>query len=123
MASIQFENVSKRYATGVVAVRELSLGVADGELLVLVGPSGCGKTTILRLVAGLEAADAGTFRLDGQVVNAWPPHRRDVALVAQRPALYPHLSVRDNLAFGYRLRHASAGHELADRVARAAELL
>jgi multiple sugar transport system ATP-binding protein len=88
----------------VEAVRDLTLTVADGELLVLVGPSGCGKTTTLRLIAGLEELTAGTIRIGGRVVNARPPRERDVAMVFQRPALYPHLTVRENLAFGLRLR-------------------
>src|SRR5260370_22502784 len=78
--------------------------IGDGELLVLVGPSGCGKTTALRLIAGLESPTRGIIRLGGQVVNAWPPWRRDVGMVFQRPALYPHRTVRDNLAFSLALR-------------------
>ena len=105
MAELQLEGVAKTYPSGAVAVRNLSLSVGDGELLALVGPSGCGKTTTLRLVAGLEQPTAGTIRLGGRVVNDEAPRRRDVALVFQRPALYPHLSVRDNLAFGLRLAH------------------
>jgi len=96
--------LTKRFTGGVTAVRELNLSVADGELVVLVGPSGCGKTTILRLIAGLETPDAGTIRLNGENVNGWAPARRDVAFVFQRPALYPHLTVRQNLEFGFRAR-------------------
>jgi multiple sugar transport system ATP-binding protein len=87
----------------VAALRQLTLSVAAGELLVLVGPSGCGKTTTLRLLAGLDEPTAGTIRLDGRTVNGVAPRFRDLALVFQRPALYPHLNVRDNLAFGLRL--------------------
>ena len=104
MAEVVLEQLTKRYASGAVAVRDLSLTVADGELVVLVGPSGCGKTTTLRLIAGLERPTTGTVRIGGRSVNGLPPDRRDVALVFQRPALYPHLTVRDNLAFGARLR-------------------
>src|SRR5437879_6774192 len=104
MAAVTLANVTKTFGNGVEAVRNLSLDVADGELLVLVGPSGCGKTTTLRLIAGLESPTGGTVRIAGRVVNDLPPRSRDVALVFQRPALYPHLSVRDNLSFSLRLR-------------------
>jgi multiple sugar transport system ATP-binding protein len=104
MAEVILEGLSKRFANGVDAVRDLNLSIADGELVVLVGPSGCGKTTTLRLVAGLERPSAGTIRIGGQVVNDLPPRQRNVAVVFQRPALYPHLTVRENLAFGLRLR-------------------
>ncbi len=103
MADLQLEGVAKTYPSGAMAVCDLNLSVGDGELLVLVGPSGCGKTTTLRLIAGLEEPTAGTIRLSGRIVNREPPRRRDVALVFQRPALYPHLSAHDNLAFGLRL--------------------
>ncbi len=103
MAGLELEGIAKIFPSGAMGVRDLSLTVRDGELLVLVGPSGCGKTTTLRLVAGLDEPTAGTIRLGGRVVNGEPPRRRDIALVFQRPALYPHLSVRENLAFGLRL--------------------
>jgi multiple sugar transport system ATP-binding protein len=106
MADVVLEQVRKVYPGGVVALAGLDLRVADGELLVLVGPSGSGKTTVLRLVAGLETPTAGSVRIGGQVVNNEPPHARGVAFVFQRPALYPHLTVRDNLAFGL-VRHRS----------------
>src|SRR4051794_10288076 len=102
MGSVALEGVDKTFPSGVAALRQLSLSVEPGELLVLVGPSGCGKTTTLRLLAGLDEPTAGIIRLDGRIVNGVPPRRRDVGLVFQRPALYPHLSVRDNLAFGLR---------------------
>jgi multiple sugar transport system ATP-binding protein len=105
MVMLALEGVVKTYPSGTVALRNVSLNVGDGELLVLLGPSGCGKTTLLRLVAGLEQPTAGTIRLGGRAVNDEPPRRRDVALVFQRPALYPHLSARENLAFGLRLAH------------------
>jgi multiple sugar transport system ATP-binding protein len=97
MAEVALEGVHKVYANDCHAVRDLCLTIEAGELLVLVGPSGCGKTTILRLVAGLEAPTRGIVRIAGQIVNRWPPWRRDVAMVFQRPALYPHRTVRDNL--------------------------
>jgi multiple sugar transport system ATP-binding protein len=130
MAQVVLEGVNKTYPNGVRAVRELSLTIADGELLVLVGPSGCGKTTTLRLIAGLETPTSGTIRIDGRVVNGEPPHRRDVAMVFQRPALYPHLNVRQNLGFGLALRDggwpwASSAklRRRSERVARTAQLL
>ena len=130
MAEVVLEGVSKRYPNGVEAVRGLTLTVADGELVVLVGPSGCGKTTTLRLIAGLEDLTGGTIRIGGRVVNGRPPRERDVAMVFQRPALYPHLTVRENLAFGLRLRLAGGwwpfrGQQelIQERVDRAARLL
>jgi multiple sugar transport system ATP-binding protein len=104
MAEVALERVAKVYANGVHAVEDLTLTVADGELLVLVGPSGCGKTTTVRLIAGLETPTRGTIRLGGEVVNTLPAWRRDVGMVFQRPALYPHRTVRDNLAFSLALR-------------------
>jgi multiple sugar transport system ATP-binding protein len=137
MAEVALEQVSKHYTPGVAALADLTLTATDGELVVLVGPSGCGKTTTLRLIAGLETLTSGTIRIDGQVVNTLPPRRRDVALVFQRPTLYPHLTVADNLAFGARLRngtgplgrlrHLFTGTRVADdltaRVRDTAELL
>jgi multiple sugar transport system ATP-binding protein len=130
MAQVVLEGVNKTYPNGVRAVRELSLAIADGELIVLVGPSGCGKTTTLRLIAGLETPTSGTIRIDGRVVNGELPHRRDVAMVFQRPALYPHLNVRQNLGFGLALRDggwpwASRAQlrRRSERVARTAQLL
>jgi multiple sugar transport system ATP-binding protein len=104
MAEISLEHLSKTFPNGVHAVQDLSLNLARGELVVLVGPSGSGKTTTLRLIAGLEKASAGTVRIGGRVVNALPPHERQVALVFQRPGLYPHLTVKDNLGFSLKLR-------------------
>jgi multiple sugar transport system ATP-binding protein len=102
MAEIVLEAVTKQYPNGAYGVRDLRLTVTDGELLVLMGPSGCGKTTTLRLIAGLEAPTSGTIVIDSQDVTRLPPRRRGVAMVFQRPALYPHLSVRGNLKFGMR---------------------
>ncbi len=121
MAAIAFDHVSKRYGR-VTALADLTLAVHDGEFLVLVGPSGCGKSTVLRLTAGLEAATAGNILIDSQVVNDVPPRERDVAMVFQNYALYPHLSVAENLAFGLKVRGTPRA-EVASRVQRVAELL
>src|SRR5437660_1657564 len=104
VGEVQLERVTKTYASGITAVNDLDLAVHDGELMVLMGPSGCGKTTTLRLIAGLEAPSFGTIRIGKQIANHLPPNRRDVAMVFQRPALYPHLTVQQNLIFGMRLR-------------------
>jgi len=103
MATVSFEGVWKRYGD-VVAVNELNLDIQDGEFMVLVGPSGCGKTTSLRMIAGLEEVSEGTLKIGDRVVNDLAPKDRDVAMVFQSYALYPHMSVRDNLAFGLKLR-------------------
>jgi multiple sugar transport system ATP-binding protein len=104
MARIRFRSVSKRYAGDVVAVRNLDLDIRDQEFVVLLGPSGCGKSTTLGMIAGLEEVTQGELWFDDQVVNALPPHRRDVAMVFQSYALYPHKSVYENVAFGLRMR-------------------
>jgi multiple sugar transport system ATP-binding protein len=104
MAEVRLEHIDKVFANDIHAVRDLTLQVAEGELLVLVGPSGCGKTTLLRLIAGLEQPSGGSIRIGGREVNRLAPRQRDVALVFQRPAVYPHLTVRQNLAFGQALR-------------------
>ncbi|MFM2287886.1 MAG: glycerol-3-phosphate transporter ATP-binding subunit [Pseudomonadota bacterium] len=104
MAAISFGQVRKVYDNGHVAVAGASFEVADGELMVLVGPSGCGKSTLLRMVAGLEGISSGTLAIGGRVVNELPPRERDIAMVFQSYALYPHMSVRQNLAFGLKLR-------------------
>ena len=104
MAEVRLEELTKVYATKTVAVRDMSLTVRDGELFVLMGPSGCGKTTTLRLIAGLEEPTYGTILIGGHTVNVLPCHRRNVAMVFQRPALYPHLTVDQNLAFAAKLR-------------------
>ncbi|RMG27200.1 MAG: ABC transporter ATP-binding protein [Armatimonadetes bacterium] len=104
MASVRFEGVTKRFGE-VVALDALTLTIEDGEFMVFVGPSGCGKTTALRLVAGLESATEGTIRIGEQVMNDVPPKDRDVAMVFQTYALYPHMTVFENMAFGLRLRN------------------
>jgi multiple sugar transport system ATP-binding protein len=104
MAAIELVHLSKVYANDVAAVRDLNLQVAEGEFMVLVGPSGCGKTTALRMVAGLEEVTLGEIRIGGKVVNDLPPRDRDIAMVFQNYALYPHKTVYDNLAFGLRMR-------------------
>ena len=104
MAQIVFDGVSKRYADGFQAVKDLSLQLADGEFLVLVGPSGCGKSTALRMVAGLEDITEGELRIGDRLVNDLSPRDRDIAMVFQSYALYPHLTVRQNIGFGLRVR-------------------
>ncbi len=104
MARIRFENVGKRYPNGFVALAGLDLDVRDKEFLVLLGPSGCGKSTTLNMIAGLEEVTDGTLRFDDAVMNDVPPHRRDVAMVFQSYALYPHKTVYDNIAFGLKMR-------------------
>ncbi|HEY7604508.1 MAG TPA: sn-glycerol-3-phosphate ABC transporter ATP-binding protein UgpC [Gaiellaceae bacterium] len=122
MAGVTFDHVDKIYPNGVQAVFDLSLGINDGEFLVLVGPSGCGKTTALRMVAGLEDISGGTLSIGDRVVNELSPKERDIAMVFQNYALYPHLSVGENIAFGLRLRKEPKS-VINDRVAWAAKLL
>jgi multiple sugar transport system ATP-binding protein len=122
MAGIVMEDVSKVFADGTTAVSDLSHDIKDEEISVLVGPSGCGKTTALRMVAGLESITRGTIAIGDQVVNAVPPKERDIAMVFQNYALYPHMSVYDNMAFGLKLRKLPK-EEIDRRVRRAAEIL
>ena len=100
MATIYLKGVGKTYAGAVRAVENIDLAIGDGELVVLVGPSGCGKSTLLRMIAGLETITDGTISIDGRVVNKEEPAQRDVAMVFQNYALYPHMSVRQNLEYG-----------------------
>ena len=122
MATIVLDGVSKVYADGTRAVSDLTLDIRDQEFIVLVGPSGCGKTTALRMVAGLESITHGTIAIGDQVVNTVPPKERDIAMVFQNYALYPHMSVYDNMAFGLKLRKLPK-EEIDRRVRRAAEIL
>ncbi len=122
MAEVAFNEVDKVFPNGVQAVFDLTLEAKDGEFLVLVGPSGCGKTTALRMVAGLEEISDGSVSIGGRVVNNLTPKERDIAMVFQNYALYPHLSVAENIAFGLRLRKAPK-QEIAERVDWAAKLL
>ena len=122
LAKINLENVGKRYGTGHVAVKEVSLEIRDGEFLVLVGPSGSGKSTLLRMIAGLETVSAGDVLFDGQRINDVEPGDRDVAMVFQNYALYPHMTIRKNLSFGLQMRKTTKG-EIAERVAAAAKTL
>src|SRR5919198_5078945 len=104
MAEISLEKLTKVYGDGTKAVSDLDLEVADGEFVVFVGPSGCGKTTALRMIAGLETITEGKVVIGGEVVNDLPPKDRDIAMVFQNYALYPHMSAYDNMAFGLKLR-------------------
>ncbi len=104
MAKVQLEAIRKVYDNGQVVVPGVSFEVADGELMVLVGPSGCGKSTLLRMIAGLEDISSGTLRIGERVVNNVPPKDRNVAMVFQSYALYPHMTAAENLAFGLKLR-------------------
>ncbi|MGH8160330.1 MAG: ABC transporter ATP-binding protein [Rhodanobacter sp.] len=122
MAAVCLDQLRKVYPNGHVGVAGASFEIADGELLVLVGPSGCGKTTLLRMIAGLESISAGTLSIDGRVVNTMAPKDRDIAMVFQNYALYPHMTVAENLGFGLKLRGLPKA-EIDRRVAGAARTL
>jgi multiple sugar transport system ATP-binding protein len=122
VSTVSFTNVSKQYPNGYHAVRDLNLEIADGEFVVLVGPSGCGKSTTLRMLAGLEEITAGEIRIGDRVVNNVEPGRRDIAMVFQNYALYPHMTVRQNLAFGLKMRRTPRA-EIERRTAEVAETL
>jgi multiple sugar transport system ATP-binding protein len=122
MAKVTLEHVDKIYPGNVKAVSDFNLEIADGEFVVLVGPSGCGKSTTLRMVAGLEEISAGAIRIGERVVNDVPPKDRDIAMVFQNYALYPHMTVRDNMAFGLKLRKFPK-KEIEARVLEAARML
>ena len=120
MAQVTLDRLRKVYPNGFVGVAEASFAVADGELLVLVGPSGCGKSTLLRMIAGLESITSGELRIGERVVNNMPPKDRDIAMVFQNYALYPHMSVYDNMSYGLRIKGFSK-QEIETRHAEAKE--
>jgi multiple sugar transport system ATP-binding protein len=122
MGSITLEGVRKAFGDGTVAVNDVSLQVDSGEFVVFVGPSGCGKSTLLRMIAGLEQISAGQVKIDGRVINDRPPRDRDVAMVFQNYALYPHMSVRENIGFALEQRRMSR-EEINRRVTEAARIL
>jgi multiple sugar transport system ATP-binding protein len=122
MASVTYEHVTKRFAGGTLAVNDFNLEIKDTEFMVLVGPSGCGKSTALRMLAGLEEVTEGDIKIGDQVVNDVPPRDRDIAMVFQSYALYPHMTVFDNLAFGLRMR-GTPKQDIARRVNTAANIL
>ena len=122
MAEIVLDGVSKRFDDGYEAVKDMNLTVADGEFVILVGPSGCGKSTALRMIAGLEDITDGELRIGGDVVNQYAPKDRDIAMVFQNYALYPHMSVRENMAFPLKLAKVPEA-EITEKVEHAAKIL
>src|SRR4030095_15659939 len=118
---VELRSVTKRFGS-FTAVQDVSLGVKGGEFITLLGPSGCGKTTVLRIISGFETPTEGIVLLDGKDVTNVPPYRRDVNQVFQRYALFPHLTVEDNIAFGLTMRKTPRA-ELADRVSRVIDLV
>ncbi len=122
MASLSLENVCKVYPNGFQAVKDFNMEIADKEFIIFVGPSGCGKSTTLRMIAGLEDISSGTFKIDGKVMNDVEPKDRDIAMVFQNYALYPHMSVYDNMAFGLKLRKVPKD-QIDKQVREAAKIL
>ena len=122
MAQVVLDKLFKRYGDAAPTVKEVSLTVNDGEFLVLVGPSGCGKSTTLRMIAGLEEITAGELRIGDRRMNEVHPKDRDIAMVFQSYALYPHMTVRENMAFGLKMRGMPKA-EIDTRVAEAAKML
>src|SRR5215831_1985306 len=122
MASVSFRNVRKRFGSGADVIHGVSIDIVDGEFVVLVGPSGCGKSTLLRMLAGLEEITGGEIAIDGRVVNDMESKDRDIAMVFQSYALYPHMTVRDNMAFSLKLRREQPA-AIEERVARASKIL
>src|SRR5918998_6762044 len=122
MAEIVLDGVSKKFDDGFEAVKDMNLEIADGEFMILVGPSGCGKSTALRMIAGLEDISEGELQIDGEVVNDIAPKDRDIAMVFQNYALYPHMTVRENMAFPLKLAKVS-DDEIERKVSEAARIL
>src|SRR5437764_4478312 len=122
MADIALEHITKRYGDGYEAVKDMSLDVSDGEFMILVGPSGCGKSTALRMVAGLDDISDGELRIGGEVVNDRAPKERDIAMVFQNYALYPHMTVRENMGFALKLAGVDKA-EIDQKVMEAAQIL
>src|SRR3954471_20135400 len=122
MAEIKLEHITKRYPDGYEAVKDMSLDIQDGEFVILVGPSGCGKSTALRMIAGLEDITEGELRIGDEVVNDKAPRDRDIAMVFQNYALYPHMSVRENMGFALKLAKVDQA-EIDRRVEEAAKIL
>src|SRR5690348_8046513 len=122
MAEIALKDVKKSYTTGVMVIHGVTATIADGEFIVIVGPSGCGKSTLLRMIAGLETITAGEIAIGGRVVNDVEPKDRNIAMVFQNYALYPHMTVYENMSYGLRIRRMQ-GDEIRKRVDRAAKIL
>ena len=122
MASLSLEGIQKIYPNGFHAVKDFNLEIEDKEFIIFVGPSGCGKSTTLRMIAGLEDISGGTFKIDGKVMNDVEPKDRDIAMVFQNYALYPHMTVYDNMAFGLKLRKVPKD-EIDKKVREAARIL
>ena len=122
MASLLLKNVTKKYPNGFVAVKDFNLTIEDKEFIIFVGPSGCGKSTTLRMIAGLEDISSGELYIDDKLVNDVEPKDRDIAMVFQNYALYPHMSVYDNMAFGLKLRKTPKA-EIDEKVHNAARIL
>ena len=122
MASLSLKNICKVYPNGFEAVKDFNLEVEDQEFIIFVGPSGCGKSTTLRMIAGLEEISSGEFYIDGKLMNDVEPKDRDIAMVFQNYALYPHMTVFDNMAFGLKLRKVPKD-EIKRKVEEAAKIL
>ena len=122
MATLSFRKVKKTYAGNVPVIHGIDMDVKDGEFIVIVGPSGCGKSTLMRMVAGLESVTSGEILIDDQVVNHLEPAERDIAMVFQNYALYPHMTVFENMAYGLKIRKFSK-EEIKKRVDAAAQIL
>ena len=122
MASLSLKNICKKYPNGFEAVKDFNLEIEDKEFIIFVGPSGCGKSTTLRMVAGLEEISSGELSIDGRIVNDVEPKDRDIAMVFQNYALYPHMTVFDNMAFGLKLRKVPKP-EIKKKVEEAARIL